>query len=152
MTPQLKKNIMIGGGLLIASYGIYKLIQYLQSKKREATLTPEKPYIANNSNYAPITSGKFPLKMGSRGLEVAFLQQLANMPIKEWDGIWGAKTEKALLDRFGKNEFSEQEYLQRLTQSSTTQSPIVDWYKQAKQSQANVNTPPGLLNKFNLKF
>jgi hypothetical protein len=152
MTPQLKKNIMIGGGLLIASDGIYKLIQYLQSKKRETTLTPQKPYIENNTNYTPISSGKFPLKMGSRGLEVAFLQQLANMPIKEWDGIWGAKTEKALLERFGKNEFSEQEYLQRLTQSSTTQSPIVDWYKQAKQSQSIVSTPPSILNKLNLKF
>jgi peptidoglycan hydrolase-like protein with peptidoglycan-binding domain len=87
------------GGYLIVSY--FKKNKAVKSKEDEiiADLVSNPEAIKNNVHLS--TQATFPMKLGSKGKQVAVLQQYLNNegypdPKLVVDGIWGEKTEMAV--------------------------------------------------------
>ena len=103
--------------LIILALAAVALVAYLVYRSRhkdddkDGGTTP-----ASNGSGSGSTSGTtgFPLKRGSKGDKVKFIQKYINWvnfnSALTVDGIWGDKTETAALKTFGKNIITKDDY------------------------------------------
>ena len=160
---KLNKQILIGVGLLGVSYIIYKSIKAINTPKiidaptkdidvelTQTTISPTPQKYKTRPNLNP--KKDFPIKFGSKGYEIGLLQAKAGMPSVEQDGIWGVKTEKAILNKFGRNNFSLSQYNDAISDKNVGGKTIFDIGKEAKaQTQAQLTTLNSMFNPLKTK-
>lgn len=105
LTVMNKKGIIL---IVVASVAIIIVIIYFALKKVNASTLMIGEADSRGSSESTNTTADFPMKMGSRGNEVTFLQAYINQYFGgqlATDGIWGAKTQTAFENFVSKVEF-----------------------------------------------
>lgn len=128
VTPQnsssvIMKTSFILGGIVLVSVGAYWLFTKLAAPKTangKKVFTPSVKDIVKDATIAvkPKTSNNFPLKNGSKNDLVKALQSALNRlgasPTLAVDGIFGSKTQAALVAQTGKSSVDSQSELDSL--------------------------------------
>lgn len=110
-------NKIIAGALAVV--GVFFIVRYFRNKPAVAQ-APSAPAETGGSASVPVANDQFPLKRGSRGRNVAAVQQWIlkidknALPKFGADGILGAETEAALEKILGKKTVDSNSDIDRL--------------------------------------
>ena len=120
----MKKNGLKIVAALIVAVGAYLVYRYIRQNKKANEVVKKPSYVISVPEPTKITeqqynvgTDRYPLANGSRGYNVKLLQQALKSGLVE-DGIFGSKTEAALLAKTGKKSIATEKDVKNIATSN----------------------------------